>query len=321
MNDARQQVRIKQLEVNECGRDFVCGDIHGMFPLITQFLEYVNFDKTKDRLIACGDLIDRGLENENCLRLLDEPWFYSVMGNHEHLMLEYAADEYYGKYWPRNGGDWGTKYFPSRNTNPWDRTSYSTDYSMKDFSDVRRIVFQKVSQLPHIITVKQRSGKKFHVIHAEFPPNAKVTDEVLADPEMAKVIAFDQTDDGDAIMWGRYTFYRFYGEDLSSPRMLNKFKRWIKINKQDRLYNENLSKIYSGHTPVQFPLQFYGQVNLDTMAYGICSTKYNKPNKRHGLTFINPDTDECWLSNHEGVRPNQIVVIDNTEEISDEEGS
>lgn len=323
MSDARQEIRIQQVEANQNGRDFVCGDIHGMFDLVTQFLSHVDFDPLKDRLFACGDLVDRGLKNEDCLRLLDEPWFFSVLGNHEQLMLEYAANEYYGQFWPRNGGDWGTKYFPRSNVHPWDRTSFSTEYTMKDFSDIRRIVFQKVSKLPHIMTVTKKDGKKFHIIHAEFNPNAKVTDEVLADPIRAKDIAFAQTDDGDSVVWGRYTFNRFYGEDLSSPRMINKFKRWIKINKQDRLYNENLSLIYSGHTPVQKPLQFYGQVNLDTMAYGICLAKGNgwKPNKNHGLTFVNPNTGECWLSNHEGVRPNQIVVIDNAEEIEDEEGS
>lgn len=323
MNDARQQIRIQQVEANQEGRDFVCGDIHGMFDFVTQFMQHVGFNTTKDRMFACGDLVDRGLKNEDCLRLLEEPWFYSVMGNHEQLMLEYAADEYYGQYWPKNGGDWGTKYFPRSDVNPWDRTSYSTEYTMKDFSDVRRIVFQKVSKLPHIMTVQQKNGKKFHVIHAEFNPNAKVTDEILADPILAKEIAFAQTDDGDSIVWGRYTFYRFYGEDLSSPAKVNKFKRWIKINKQNRMYNENLSIIYSGHTPVQYPLQFFGQVNLDTMAYNaVTGNKYgSSPNKRYGLTFVNPDTGECWLSNTEGVRPNQIVVIDNDEVAEYEEGS
>lgn len=321
--DARQEIRIQQVDANLDGRDFVCGDMHGMFSLVTQFLQHVNFDCSKDRLFACGDLVDRGPQNEDCLRLLDNPWFYSVLGNHEQLMLEYAADQYSGRFWPRNGGGWGTKYFPRRDVNPWDRTSYAGEYTMQDFCDVRRIVFQKVPKLPHIITVKQKNGKKFHIIHAEFNPNAKVTDEVLADPALAKNVAFAQSDDGDSITWGRYTFYRFYGEDLSSPRMLSKFKRWIQINKQYRLYNDDLSMIYSGHTPVHLPLKFYGQINLDTMAYDVFSKSKNggKPNKKRGLSFVNPDTGECWLSNHEGVNTNQIVTLDNVEDIEDAEGS
>ena len=169
----------------------------------------------------------------------------------------------------------------------------------------------------------QKSGKKFHVIHAEFDPNANVTDAVLADPIKAKEIAFAQTRDGDAIIWGRYTFGRFYGEDLSSDRMISKLKQWSKINKQNRMYNDNLSLIYSGHTPVLKPLQFYGQINIDTMAYSIFSTVRDgrKPNRNHGLTVVNPETSECWLSNHEGVRLNKIVTMPNTEDTDDAAGS
>lgn len=75
--------RVLTLQENTKGRDFVVGDIHGAFDLLDQALLAVNFDPSKDRLIAVGDLVDRGAHSPDCLYYLAQPWFYSVLGNHE----------------------------------------------------------------------------------------------------------------------------------------------------------------------------------------------------------------------------------------------
>ncbi|MFP3335214.1 serine/threonine protein phosphatase, partial [Pseudomonas sp. SIMBA_064] len=45
-------------------------------------------DKSVDRLIAVGDLIDRGPGMLDGLKLLGEPWFFTVKGNHEQMLID-----------------------------------------------------------------------------------------------------------------------------------------------------------------------------------------------------------------------------------------
>ena len=75
------------------GRLFVCGDIHGCYDELMQQLGLVGFDTGRDRLVALGDLIDRGPKSAEVLALLTEPWFTSIRGNHEELMIQ-AVNRY-----------------------------------------------------------------------------------------------------------------------------------------------------------------------------------------------------------------------------------
>ena len=77
---------ILTLRKNTLGRDFVVGDIHGQVDKLKAQLAEINFDQAIDRLICTGDLIDRGPQSPEALALLDEPWFFSVLGNHEYLL-------------------------------------------------------------------------------------------------------------------------------------------------------------------------------------------------------------------------------------------
>ena len=82
---------LQSFEPNTQGRDIVVGDIHGYYTRLMRSLRYINFDPKVDRLFACGDLIDRGHENEKILNnLLLEPWFHPVLGNHEQMLVEVA---------------------------------------------------------------------------------------------------------------------------------------------------------------------------------------------------------------------------------------
>ena len=95
----------KLIEENKSGRDFVVGDIHGHIDLLMEALSYEGFDKGKDRLFSVGDLIDRGPESLQCLKLLDEPWFYAVRGNHEQMMIDWAMGENFN-HWQNTMGMW-----------------------------------------------------------------------------------------------------------------------------------------------------------------------------------------------------------------------
>lgn len=74
---------VERFSANPTGRDLVVGDLHGMHTLLMRELQRIGFDPDRDRLFCVGDLIDRGAESLECLSLLDEPWFHSVLGNHD----------------------------------------------------------------------------------------------------------------------------------------------------------------------------------------------------------------------------------------------
>jgi serine/threonine protein phosphatase 1 len=97
--------RLQKFDKNKIGRDFVVGDIHGCYTILMSELEKIDFNFEKDRLFSVGDLIDRGLENEKCLELIYEKWFFPVIGNHELLMLNGIFFDATA-IWYYNGGDW-----------------------------------------------------------------------------------------------------------------------------------------------------------------------------------------------------------------------
>ena len=96
----------KTFNTNELGNDYFVGDIHGQYSLLVKQLKNADFNFKTDRLFAVGDIIDRGSESEKCLELLIEPWFNSVLGNHEQLFLQGFNNASFWKVLVDNGGDW-----------------------------------------------------------------------------------------------------------------------------------------------------------------------------------------------------------------------
>lgn len=102
----------RHIPKNKTGRDFVVGDIHGHFDLLMEELSYSGFDPKRDRVFSVGDLIDRGPASLKCLELLDKPWFYTVRGNHEQMMIDWATGDSFPT-WQRNYGVWTAALEPS----------------------------------------------------------------------------------------------------------------------------------------------------------------------------------------------------------------
>jgi serine/threonine protein phosphatase 1 len=127
------------------GRIFVCGDIHGCLDELEAALVEVRFDKARDRLIALGDLVDRGPKSAEVVRLLDEPWFDSIKGNHEVLMEE--ANRGNGDMHIVNGGGW---------------------FALLSQSE-RDALVARVAGLPVAMTVVTPSGRKIGFVHADMP--------------------------------------------------------------------------------------------------------------------------------------------------------
>ncbi len=104
---------LRPFDVNPHGRDFVVGDLHGCIAEFDTLLKRLKFDFQKDRMFSVGDLVDRGPDSMACLRLLKEPWFFAVKGNHEDMMLDAVASNLKrgADNWVWNGGDWGVERF------------------------------------------------------------------------------------------------------------------------------------------------------------------------------------------------------------------
>lgn len=104
---------LRAFDINPNGRDFIIGDLHGCIDEFETLLKRLKLDFQKDRMFSVGDLVDRGPGSMACLRLLREPWFFAVKGNHEDMMLRAVASNLQvgADIWAWNGGDWGVERF------------------------------------------------------------------------------------------------------------------------------------------------------------------------------------------------------------------
>lgn len=84
---------IQRFTENKVGRDFVVGDLHGHYDELIAELDSLDFDFQHDRLFTVGDLCDRGPKSEEVIELTNEPWFFSVRGNHDQFILDRYESE------------------------------------------------------------------------------------------------------------------------------------------------------------------------------------------------------------------------------------
>lgn len=159
---------------NTKGRDFVCGDLHGCRAMFDALLIRMGFDKEVDRMFCTGDLGDRGPDSLGCYALLDEPWFHSVAGNHEEMLLRAATEPNFDwQWWVANGGLWATKLEKAQ---------------LLELAD-------KVSNMPLAIVVGDGAGR-FNVIHGEFYGPDEALEDVLENIDTQSPVPLSLT-------WGR----------------------------------------------------------------------------------------------------------------------
>lgn len=169
------QPRLLKLGVNPQGRDFVVGDIHGcVSALLKQLDEQHQFNPAVDRVICVGDLIDRGPEPTQALALLNEPWFFSVIGNHEHLMVS-AFKEHHQEHRDlilQHGGDW----------------------VLQQPTELLPIWFAQIEALPLAIELENHKGQRIGVVHADYP---------LDDWNLFSTLTYEQA---ERAIWARDKF-------------------------------------------------------------------------------------------------------------------
>lgn len=126
-------------------------------------LSSLGFNPLKDRVFAVGDLVDRGSESARVIEFLSAPWFHSVCGNHEAMLLDSAAERDLSTdesastaFWREHGGQW--------------------------FDDLDRPqqddIVARCALLPHVIEVELDDGRVAGIVHADsFPDWNKTRDQ------------------------------------------------------------------------------------------------------------------------------------------------
>lgn len=130
------------------GNLYAVGDIHGCYNLLMNRLNEIGFDFENDLLVAVGDLVDRGTQNQECVNLIDQPWFTSVKGNHEDLTIMGLINPSYYQCHIQNGGEW----------------FYELEYT------TQQDIVKKLKSLPIALEVSH-NGKKFGFVHGHIEQN------------------------------------------------------------------------------------------------------------------------------------------------------
>lgn len=254
----------QQLPANTLGRDFIIGDLHGCLDLLQIELKRVQFDPTHDRLFSVGDLIDRGPDAMGCLRLLHEPWFFAVRGNHENMLLDYFyenaqpyAFKTAAKVFLQNGGHW------------------VQELQVNELDELRESLLPRVAVLPYVITVGSQETR-FHVAHAELmtgnidqdhwlavlaglpedrTPQRILTDDLLTDKLLESML--------DPLVWGRRLLKKV---DFKLSQKISTQMGTL-LKSQQPMY-PGLSLTYVGHTPLTYMILHESHLFIDRGAYG-----------------------------------------------------
>lgn len=186
---------VLKLERNTVGRDFAVGDIHAHVTRLRAALKEIGFDPSVDRLIATGDLVDRGSETEEVLELLDEPWFYSVMGNHDDLAVRLTTGRCIIDMYIEGGGQWNVDNPP----------------------EVRQRYADAFVKLPFAIEVDTEEGP-VGIVHADchLPTWKEFTAALEAQTEGTQVMRSAKHD----AMWSRQRIKRGDHEPIPDLRAL-----------------------------------------------------------------------------------------------------
>ncbi|MGC9216946.1 metallophosphoesterase [Acidithiobacillus sp.] len=270
------------------GRDFIVGDLHGHPDVLRRLMDHVGFDYDMDRLFSVGDLVDRGPNSAGALDLLEAPWFYPVLGNHDAMLLatlnlghlremrreEAQRTAAYADLFARNGG--------------WD---WFRPYRMNEESCERwRSALSQVPLVRIVDAENTAPAGRFQVLHAELAAEREDgvavcwNDATLAEDthprwqEPHQVIGYDATGTwDDHLLWGRSLRYALSHEIPIVPAAL--------------------SRTYVGHT-ITPPregrlLQVAGHVFLDT---GAAHLDQAERYRDQGLTLFCHQEQQGWMA-------------------------
>lgn len=253
----------QRLPANTDGRDFIVGDLHGCLDLLQAQLVRLEFDVTVDRLFSVGDLTDRGPDSMGCLRLLREPWFFAVRGNHENMLIDFCHEEVQ----PYGSSVCAALFF--RNGGAWVRALDADTQA-----ELRQELLPRVLSLPYVITVGE-GASMFHVAHAELMTGSidqggfwSRLDGSPTDGTRKRVLTDDQLTDNvltemiEPLTWGRRLVGQVKGDSLEE---IGTPAGTLLISQEPM--HPGLSLTYAGHTPLTSMILHKSHLFIDRGAY------------------------------------------------------
>lgn len=251
------------------GRDFIIGDLHGCYGQLLEKFEKANFDPEVDRVFSVGDLTDRGPESYRCLQLINEPWFHSVLGNHETMLLQFFGARNSHESWVRdfyiNGGTWIEKICEEQ------------------LEQVMLLAHGKMLEIPLRLTVRHQAGD-FDLVHAQFWDRRAFADEIPYDPLYEAMLT-----------WGRSLIFQALrrAEPSTRERINELFYQGKKeIVHIEPAHDPERRLTYVGHSVVRVPILTRSHLFIDTGAY---EKHLNRISSHSGeLTMIDHATKKLY---------------------------
>lgn len=245
------------LPLNNRGRDFFIGDLHGCMSMLRRLLDFVAFDPANDRLISVGDLIDRGPHSvEALLAVREEQWFHAIRGNHEAMMIAATQPDLPRSYirypppalWYENGGGW---------------------FREKRDPEILERILPVPGRLPLALEVPLSDGRLVGVVHGSLSlPHSWAEVREIEDDGAP-------LDDSERtllskLMWSRTSHvimnHAYCSPPYRVPMSLSLIDRYLLWRAIQPLPGVDL--LISGHTPLDagIPLQGNGRLLIDTGA-------------------------------------------------------
>jgi serine/threonine protein phosphatase 1 len=160
-----------QRSLDEGGSVWVIGDIHGFSVTFENLVDTLDLSE-KDRVVVVGDLIDRGPDSYNVVKIVQaDSRIYSTKGNHEQMMVEGfipkgISHKLEANLWLRNGGiETAASYIRAFTTHSGEEDSAALE---------QEIIADKkwMNSLPtHIILDKWR------LVHAGYDPRTELDEQ------------------------------------------------------------------------------------------------------------------------------------------------
>lgn len=272
---------VVRMPVNQTGRDFFFGDLHGCLPHLRVLMKAVRFNPDRDRLFSVGDLIDHGSHSFEILeRLQDWPFFHAVVGNHEAMAMAYRSMpglfNTAGRIWHENGGAWSV---------------HLTDEQWR-FAD------RVFAGMPLAIEVPLRDGTRVGLVHAEFPASLDWSEIDQLEVEKVRTRDRPRLAAERDVIWGRDVLravLHLRGDSESGlPSGVRLREQYIQMmdEKAPQLVKpvSGIDLLIAGHsvTPDRLPIVAGNRWWIDTGAHW---KEHENPGR---LTLVEPLTRKVW---------------------------
>ncbi|CAE6837270.1 Serine/threonine-protein phosphatase 1 [Paraburkholderia aspalathi] len=230
---------VRHFKKNASGRDFVVGDLHGCFTRLRIELETSQFDPSRDRVFAVGDLVDRGFESPAVLDIVRRYDIQSVRGNHEDSIVRWRLCGANDSFIRANGGQWLL--------------------NMRGEEKSIDAIVAYMAALPYAIEIETDFGL-VGIVHANVPLQSwPRTVEALQKEGINGKIRHK-------VIWDR-SRWKLRGPNGFGPlrrATAQVFKR-LKSGRRDACGRvEGVAAVIVGHTPCPEPIVSHNVINVDT---------------------------------------------------------